>query len=70
MTQIQHLSIGGTFSKPHKPTLKPSFVKEPPSLTNKKDTTLQRTNMTEKKHELLKHPPAQRKAQLKAQPGE
>lgn len=30
----------GTFAKPHKPTLKPSFAKEPPS---------QRTDKTETK---------------------
>ena len=29
-------SFGGTFAKPHKPTLKPNFAKEPPSQRTKK----------------------------------
>jgi len=28
--------IGGTIAKPHKPTLEPSFAKEPPSQRTKK----------------------------------
>jgi hypothetical protein len=31
-------AFGGTFAKPHKPTLKPSFAKEPPSQRTKTDT--------------------------------
>jgi len=33
------VKFGGTFAKPHKPTLMPSFAKEPPSQrTTKTDT--------------------------------
>lgn len=46
-------AIGGTFAKPHKPTLKPSFAEEPPSQRTKTDTKWQRTNTTEKKGEVL-----------------
>ncbi len=35
--QIAH-AFGGTFAKPHKPTLKPSFAKEPPSQRTTKPT--------------------------------
>ncbi len=31
-------TIGDTFAKPHKPKLKPSFAKEPPSQRIKTDT--------------------------------
>jgi hypothetical protein len=30
-------AFGGTFAKPHQPTLKPSFAKEPPSQRTKTD---------------------------------
>ena len=39
-------AFGGTFAKPHKPTLKPSFAKEPPS-----QRTKDRHEMTTNKHD-------------------
>jgi len=40
--------LGGTFAKPHKPTLKPSFAKEPPSQRTKTPETMDRQTTTER----------------------
>ncbi|MFN8438566.1 MAG: hypothetical protein U0V72_13140 [Cytophagales bacterium] len=39
-------------AKPHKPTLKPSFAKEPPSQCTKNRHEMTRTNTSEKKGEM------------------
>lgn len=50
-------AIGGTFAKPQKPTLNPSFAKEPPSqYTTKTDTKLQQNGRQEKKGEGITSP--------------
>jgi hypothetical protein len=42
-------AFGGTFAKPHKPTLKPSFAKEPPSQRTKTAVKWTDNNTTEEK---------------------
>jgi hypothetical protein len=44
-------AFGGTFAKPHKPTQKPSFAKEPPSQRIKTPQQWTDNKTTEKKHE-------------------
>ena len=43
-------AFGGTFAKPHKPTLKPSFAKEPPS---QRTTTTRQTKQRLKEGQLI-----------------